>query len=55
MMGGQGRCKLAMETGGRMLWDEDKKWSLRAEEDISVFLVVEIVALCVEGRACRNL
>ncbi len=54
-MGGQGRCKNASEIGGRMLFDEYKKWSLRAENNMSVFFVVETVVVCVEGGACRNL
>jgi hypothetical protein len=32
IMGGQGRCKHVMETGGRMMWGEDKKWSLKPKE-----------------------
>jgi hypothetical protein len=41
-----------METRGRMLLDEYKKWSLRAKKDMFIF-VVEIVAVCVKG-GCRN-
>jgi len=37
-MGGQRRCKHAMEMGGRMILDEYKKWSLRAK-DMFVFLL----------------
>jgi hypothetical protein len=36
-----------------MLLDEYKKWSLRARKERFVF-VVEIVAICVEGGACKN-
>ncbi len=35
-MGGQGCCKHAMETGGRMTWDE-YKWSLKVDEDSFFF------------------
>ncbi len=52
-MGGQRRFKHARETGGRMLLDEYKTRSLRAKKGRSVF--VEIVVVCVEVRACRNL
>ncbi len=52
MMGGQGRCKQSMETGGRMLLDKYKKGSLRAKKDKSMF-IVETMANCVEGGACR--
>jgi hypothetical protein len=38
-MGGQGRYKHARETKGRILLDEYKKRSLRAKEDMSVFLL----------------
>ncbi len=38
---------------GRMLLDEYKKWSLRAKKERSVF-VIKIVAVCVDGGACRN-
>jgi hypothetical protein len=55
-MGGQGRCKHAKETGGRMLLDEYNKWNLRAKKDMFVFLlVVETVVVCLEIKACRNL
>ncbi len=36
-MGGQGHCKHARETGGRMLFEEYKKWSFRAKKERSIF------------------
>jgi hypothetical protein len=53
MMGGQGRSKHAREMGGRMRLDEYKKRNVKARKDNSVF--VEIVAVCVEVKACKNL
>jgi hypothetical protein len=55
MMGGQGCCKHARETRGMMLLDEYKKGSLKVKKDMSIFFIVEMVAVCVEGRACKNL
>jgi hypothetical protein len=52
-MGGQRHYKHARETRVRMLWDEYKKRNLRAKKGMSVF--VEIVVVCVEVRAYRNL
>jgi hypothetical protein len=53
-MGGQGCYKHVREIGGRMLWDECRKRSLSALRIVLLFFV-EIVAVCVEVRACRNL
>jgi hypothetical protein len=52
-MDGQGHYKHARETGDKMLLDEYKKRSLKAKKGRSI-LVIEIVAVCVEGGACRN-
>jgi hypothetical protein len=51
-MGGQGRCKHARETRGRIRLDEYKKRNVRAKKDRCGF--VEIVAVCVKVRACKN-
>jgi hypothetical protein len=52
-MGGQGHYKYARETRGKMWLDEYKKTSLRAKKNRSIF--VEMVAVCVEVRGCKNL
>jgi len=51
-MGGQGHCKHARETGGRMRLDKYKKRNVRAKKDRSIF--VEIVAIWVKVRTCKN-
>jgi hypothetical protein len=51
-MGGQGHCKHAKETGGRMLLHEYKRWSLRAKLHVCIFF--ETVAVCVEKKTYKN-